>query len=101
MARPGLWASFLVTIWLATLSMPASMARADGRHHDDDRQRDVRGNGISLDEAVRRAQLQFHARVVKAETRSHDGHAVYVLRLVSDDGRVFTVRVDSATGNIE
>jgi uncharacterized membrane protein YkoI len=50
---------------------------------------------------VRRAERQFHARVVKAETQSVDGRSMYILRLVSDDGRVFTVRVDAATGSIQ
>ena len=101
MARPGPRASLLAAIFLATLCMPASFAVADNRHHDDDRQRDSRGGGISLDEAVRRAERQYHARVVKANARSSDGRTVYVLRLVSDDGRVFTVRVDAATGSIQ
>ena len=77
------------------------MAVAGNRHYGDDQQRDARGGGISLDEAVRRAERQFHARVVKAETQSVDGRSMYILRLVSDDGRVFTVRVDAATGSIQ
>ena len=101
MARPGLRASLLATLWLGTLAGPASLAVAGNRHYGDEQQRDSRDGGISLDEAVRRAERQFHARVVKAETQSVDGRAMYVLRLVSDDGRVFTVRVDAATGSIQ
>jgi uncharacterized membrane protein YkoI len=57
-------------------------------------------DGISLDQAVARAEAQFNARVVRAETNERDGRLIYVLRLLSDDGRVFTVRIDAATGAI-
>jgi uncharacterized membrane protein YkoI len=57
-------------------------------------------DGISLDEAVSRAERQFRARVVRAETTERDGRLVYVLRLLSDDGRVFTVRIDASSGSM-
>ena len=53
---------------------------------------------LSMDQAVRLAEQHFHARVVKAETERENGHTVYVLRLLSDAGRVWTVRVDAASG---
>lgn len=53
---------------------------------------------MSMDEAVRMAEQRFHARVVKAATERENGHTVYVLRLLSDSGRVWTVRVDAASG---
>lgn len=53
---------------------------------------------LSMDQAVRLAEEHFHARVVKAETERENGHTVYVLRLLSDAGRVWTVRVDAASG---
>jgi uncharacterized membrane protein YkoI len=36
--------------------------------------------------------------VVKAEAEQENGHKVYVLRLLSEAGRVWTVRVDAASG---
>lgn len=56
------------------------------------------GNGISLDEAVDRAQRRYNARVIRAETRDDGGRSVHVLRLLSEDSRVWTVRVDASTG---
>jgi uncharacterized membrane protein YkoI len=53
---------------------------------------------MSMDEAVRMAEQRFHARVVKAETQRGNGHTVYVLRLLNEAGRVWTVRVDAASG---
>jgi uncharacterized membrane protein YkoI len=97
---------------LAAFSLACSPAFADNRHRHDDRRQEDRqqdqprrpganqGARMSLDEAVRRAERVFNARVVKAESRNIDGRMVYVLRLVSDDGRVFTVRVDAESGNM-
>jgi hypothetical protein len=57
-------------------------------------------DGISLDEAVSRAEAQYHARVVRTDVQDEDGRKVYVLKLLSEDGRVFTVRIDAATGRM-
>jgi len=57
-------------------------------------------NGISLDEAVRRAEAQYRARVVRTDVQDEDGRKVYVLKLLSEDGRVVTVRIDAATGRM-
>jgi uncharacterized membrane protein YkoI len=53
---------------------------------------------MSLDQAVAMAEKRHKARVVRAETTSVDGRRVYVLRLLSEEGRVWTVKVDAATG---
>jgi uncharacterized membrane protein YkoI len=57
---------------------------------------------LSLDEAIDRAQKRYRARVVRAEQVEQGGRVVYVLRLLSDDdGRVFTVRVDARSGDMQ
>ena len=61
---------------------------------------DVRRDGISLDEAVRRAEQQYRARVVRTDVQDEDGRKVYVLKLLSENGRVMTVRIDAATGRM-
>jgi uncharacterized membrane protein YkoI len=53
---------------------------------------------LSLDRAVALAEQHFKARVVRASEEDVDGHHVYVLRLLSEEGRVWTVRVDAPTG---
>jgi hypothetical protein len=60
----------------------------------------VMRDGISLDEAVRRAEQQYRARVVRTDVQDEDGRKVYVLKLLSEDGRVITVRIDAATGRM-
>jgi len=57
-------------------------------------------DGISLDQAVSRAEAQYHARVVRTEVVDEDGRKVYVLKLLSENGRVFTVRVDANSGRM-
>jgi len=56
------------------------------------------GASLSMDEAVKMAEQRFHARVVKAETHVENGRTVYELRLLNEAGRVWTVRVDAASG---
>lgn len=55
-------------------------------------------SGISKDQAIEEAQRRYKARVVRAEVSEANGRRVYVLRLLSDEGRVWTVRVDAETG---
>ena len=47
-----------------------------------------------------RAEAQYRARVVRTDVQDEDGRKVYVLKLLSDNGRVFTVRIDAATGRM-
>jgi uncharacterized membrane protein YkoI len=55
---------------------------------------------LSMAQAVRMVEQRFKARVVRAETRKDGGRTEYVLRLLDKSGRVFTVRVDAASGQI-
>ncbi|HEX7417130.1 MAG TPA: PepSY domain-containing protein [Steroidobacteraceae bacterium] len=57
-------------------------------------------SGMTLDQAVAMVSKQFAARVVRAETKTVDGRTLYVLRLLNDQGRVWTVRVDAASGAV-
>ena len=54
--------------------------------------------GISLDQAIESAERRYRARVVRADEVNQQGRRVYVLRLLSEEGRVWTVRVDAETG---
>ena len=67
----------------------------------DDALRSRADRQISMDEAIDLAQRRYNARVVRAEVSDRGGRRVYLLRLLSDDGRVFNVRVDAATGSIQ
>ena len=56
---------------------------------------------VSMDQAVKMVERRFHARVVKAETERDNGRTIYVLRLLSDAGKVWTVRVDARDGAVQ
>ncbi|MBS0364811.1 MAG: PepSY domain-containing protein [Proteobacteria bacterium] len=57
--------------------------------------------GLSMDQAVKAAEQRYHARVVKAEPQNDGGRTVYVLRLLNESGKVWTVRVDAASGAMQ
>ena len=59
------------------------------------------GGGISLEQAVQMAQARYNARVVRAETTREGDRVFYRLRLLSADGRVFSVLVDAQTGSFQ
>jgi uncharacterized membrane protein YkoI len=56
---------------------------------------------ISMDQAVKMAEQRYHARVVKAEAQRNGAQTVYVLRLLNDSGKVWTVHVDAASGSMQ
>ena len=56
---------------------------------------------MSMDQAVRMVEERYHARVVKAETERDEGRTLYVLRLLNDAGKVWTVRVDATSGSVQ
>lgn len=57
-------------------------------------------SSLTMDQAVKMTEERYHARVVKAETQRDNGHVIYVLRLLDEAGRVWTVRVDAASGAV-
>jgi len=56
--------------------------------------------GMSIDQAVEMVERRFNARVIRAEARDEGGRTIYVLRLLNESSRVWTVRVDAATGSV-
>ncbi len=53
----------------------------------------AQSNGMSLQEAVRRVQRQYGGRIVSAHTETRGGREVHVIRVMTDDGTVRTVRM--------
>ena len=53
---------------------------------------------VSMDQAIRIAEQRFKARVVRAESQQSGDRTVYILRMLNERGRVWTVRVDSTNG---
>ena len=99
--RQGLLPITLLLIGFAPVSQAHSMQGSmpnGAAAREQARAPEVFRDEISLDEAVRRAEAQYHARVVRTDVQDEDGRKVYVLKLLSEDGRVINVRIDAATG---
>jgi uncharacterized membrane protein YkoI len=89
-------AALLLAAAAAVLAAPGALAAHGGR--DRGGERAMAERAISLDEAVARAERRYKARAVRAEEKRHGERVEYRIRLLADDGRVFEVRVDAATG---
>ena len=55
--------------------------------------------GISLGQATAIARSRYPGRVVRAESVMLGDRVVYEIRILGDDGRVRTVRIDAQTGS--
>lgn len=93
----------LLILSAVLLLAPAPLVQAEpGRAEGADREvARALDDSLSLDEAVARMEKQYGARVVRAEEKDEKGRRVYRIRLLSADGRVFDVKVDAATGQVE
>ena len=90
--------SRLCVLLLAASSVSVAVAAAPGRGTAE---RIVLADaGMSLDQAVSMVERRFKARVVRTEVRQEGDRKIYVLRLLNDAGRVWTVRVDASSGSV-
>lgn len=92
--------TLLIAILAATLAAPvaARMPPASIQQHEPAPARALAGQ-MSLDDAVAMVQARHKARVMRANTVEENGRVVHYIRLMTADGsRVWTVRVDAATG---
>ncbi len=84
---------------LALAILPSTEAVASNGHRGSEgNDRSFAERAISLDEAVAQAERRYKARAVRAEEKRHGDRIEYRIRLLGDDGRVFEVRVDAASG---
>jgi uncharacterized membrane protein YkoI len=87
-------------VTLLALCLSASAAAASLGAGSVDRRVAVAGPAVSMDQAVKMVEQRYHARVVKAQTENDNGRTLYLLRLLDDSGKVWTVRVDAASGSV-
>jgi uncharacterized membrane protein YkoI len=90
----------LLILWPAAVAWPPAGAGAPDSRAAPAPAMTTSGS-VSMDQAVKMVERRFHARVVKAETERDNGRTVYVLRLLSDAGKVWTVRVDARDGAVQ
>src|SRR5688500_15435408 len=58
----------------------------------------VRYGSAPLEKVIESVERRYRANVVRVGQEEIGGRRVYVLRLLSEQGRVWTVRVDAETG---
>ena len=58
----------------------------------------IEPSGVSLDQAVEMAQRRYRAKAVRAETVQNGDRRIHQIRLLSAEGKVWTVRVDAESG---
>jgi uncharacterized iron-regulated membrane protein len=98
--NPAMRALLVVALVLLLPPLPA-WAGPDGGTRPRVVLAEAESGGLTLEQAVQRAEKRYKARAVKAEERSEGDRRVYRIRLLSEDGRVFEVTVDAATGRME
>lgn len=98
LSRPAL----LLCVLAAAMASPAWAKKHKEPDVRGEQQREVAGRcpGFSLDQVISQIERKYKARVVRTEVNNSGGECLYVLRLLSDEGRVWTVRVDSRSGGL-
>lgn len=84
---------FSTILLLAWLSLAPSWAVADRPHRVESRLVVAQNNCTSLSEAVERVRRQYNGRIVSAETRKSGNREVHHIKVLTDDGKVKTVRI--------
>ena len=100
MRTPRHSTSLLMLLALAACSVHAGDHEAAASRPPANGRVVIADSGMSLDQAVSMVEKKFKARVVRTETRHEGDRKIYVLRLLNDAGRVWTVRVDAASGSV-
>lgn len=96
--RTGRHFALIVCSLLYAASLTAGAQELiDRRHRDDYR---IEPAQVSLDQAVEMAQRRYRAKAVRAETVRSGDRRIHQIRLLSAEGKVWTVRVDAESGAI-
>ena len=57
----------------------------------------AQNDGPSLSEAVEQVRRQYNGRIVSAETRISGNREVHYVKVLTEDGKVKTVRINGRT----
>ncbi len=60
----------------------------------------AQNQSFTLDQAVDKVRARYGGKVIKASTRRQKDRPVHIIKILGDDGRVRTVRVDGINGRI-
>ena len=85
---------------VAAATTNATEAQARYHGHSKTNLRIAQNESFTLDQAVDKVRAMYGGKIIKASTRRQKGHPVHVIKILGDDGRVQTVRIDGITGQV-
>lgn len=88
--------SKILMLAMIVAAAPAAADRPDRQAHDG-RFLLVQQDGPSLNEAVEIVRQQYRGRIVSAETRMSGNREVHIIKVLTEDGEVKTVRIPGRT----
>lgn len=92
------WHVLLIIVTLFAAGSPVAGAQELIDRRQRGEYRSEPSGRVSLDQAVEMAQRRYRAKAVKAETVRNGNRQVHQIRLLSAEGKVWTVRVDADSG---
>jgi hypothetical protein len=92
------------TLLAATLLASVPAAALESRHYAVVTSGDIirpgvvlsrafQGSGMTLEEAVAQVRRQYDGRIVSAETQVSAGQEMHIIKVLTSDGKVKTVRI--------
>jgi len=90
----------LTSLLIATLALAGGQASALQRDSREVRQESpapslqtMQSGGVTLSQAVEQVRRQYKGRIVSAETQVNGNRETHVIKVLTEDGKVKTVRV--------
>ena len=91
-------ASLALAMFVAAEAQPVPESPAALMPEDPPEAHVAQRGAVSLQQATAMATGRYQGRVVRAETVSRGDRVVHEIRILGEDGRVRTVRIDAQTG---
>jgi uncharacterized membrane protein YkoI len=84
----------------AVLALVAAVPGPDAAEHDRARRAVEAGDALPLGDVLEAIQARHPGRALDAELVEQDGHPIYLVKWLGDDGTVLEVRADARTGEL-
>ncbi len=91
-----LFSCFLLSIGPMSIAMQADSVEGEMKGGLEAPDRPVLAanqDGVTLDQAVEQVRRQHNGRIVSAETRVSGGREIHIIKVLTSDGKVKTVRI--------